>query len=221
MFKFIRFGLCLILMIGLVGCYKEDVEFEIPTDLYEVSLEKTSFVPLEHEYTEGQIKAASMLTQDDYQFVINDGYVLQLGRKLDTSGLDLVEEYDYGENGIIREYSERTGNYKVLVAVQADILTVDDKSFEMGASQESNTISDKQDEFLVSALTISRYVSTYRGVHNGMTLDQLDAVMGDAKYAVETKGNQEKRVYEYSDSALIISSKHDVVRSLQLILTAY
>lgn len=192
------------LLTGMIGCSnKIDTSYTIPSNIYGVNLEQEAFVAPEFKwdakYNDQKISAGEMLCQDDFKFRINKDLTLRLGEKVDTVGMTKIKDYKYA-NGVVTEYSESTGNYKILTTGP-------------GGANDS--------EYLLAALTISSYVTTGRGLTNGMTKEALMRELKNNSFESKQTEGQEDQVYTLGNCSLIVTMKYDVVRSLQLILNNY
>lgn len=180
------------------GCdSQEPFTYAVPEDVYGLTFEKTAFVPDVYEYSPALIESGTKLSRNDLQFRVNKSLTLQMGNSINVNSYKFVREFNYGENGVIKEYTEATGNYKLLVAEREGV------------------------SYLLALLTISKYMPTPRNISNGLSEEALDILMGPNTFVTREERNQMSRIYTVGSYQLIISLQDGVVRAIQMIAGGY
>ena len=194
--RVLRFGVLLVgvccLVLYATGCSKPNTKYVIPEDIYGVTVPANAVWP---EVARVDLPArGTTLSEGDFCLVPDEFRRIQLLQPYDVTGLEKVKEYEQ-ESGVITEWREPNGNYK--------ILTYKD-------SKGLNRV--------VGAITISKYITTGRGCRNQLTAQEVDALFENCTYKVDTKNDQESRIYEMNGRKLILTLKYDVVRSIQILV---
>lgn len=177
---------------GLTGCSKPNTKYVIPDDIYGVTVPANAVWP---EVSRVDLPArGTTLAEGDFCLVPDEFRRIQLLQPYDTTGLEKIKDYEQ-EAGVITEWREPNGNYKILTYKDSDGL-----------------------DRVVGAITISKYITTGRGCRNQLTAQEVDVLFENCTYKVDVKNDQESRIYEMNGRKLILTLKYDVVRSIQILV---